>query len=170
MCICISFQQRWSIKYFNDIYSTDVKFLHQSSGCLPVPGFKDQWITCQKHRIKTSTTHIACGSKQRSVVRLYMHPFPGNWLAIGRAVAYYTRTAHSFSAEIKCWHCTTDVSFDWQLPIRRWGSHPPKITSEGGWGKIYFHGVYKTKKDLLVNSYGIFLLQIHTYLIALDDM
>ena len=30
-----------------------------------------------------------------------MHPCPENWVAIGRAVVYYARAAHSFSAGIK---------------------------------------------------------------------
>ena len=44
--------------------------------------------------------HVACGSKLRSVVMSSMHPFPGNGLAIGRAVVYYARDAHAFSAKI----------------------------------------------------------------------
>ena len=51
-------------------------------------------------------THIACESKQRSVVRSSIHPRPKNWVAIGRAVVYYARAAHTFSAGIKCRHCT----------------------------------------------------------------
>ena len=35
-----------------------------------------------------------------------MHLCPGNWVVIGRAVVYYARDAHTFSAEIKCPHCT----------------------------------------------------------------
>ena len=34
-----------------------------------------------------------------------MHPCPGNWLAIGRAVAYHARAYRAFSAGIKCKHC-----------------------------------------------------------------
>ena len=50
-------------------------------------------------------THAACESKLRSVVRSSMHPYPGNWLAIGRAVVYYAWAARAFSAGIKCRHC-----------------------------------------------------------------
>ena len=35
-----------------------------------------------------------------------MHPCPGNRVAIGRAVVYYTLAAHTFSAGIKCRHCS----------------------------------------------------------------
>ena len=53
----------------------------------------------------TSMTHVAWESKLCSLVRPSMHPCPGNWIAIGRAVVYYARAAHSFSAGIKCRHC-----------------------------------------------------------------
>ena len=49
--------------------------------------------------------HVACESKPRSVVRSSLHPCPGNWVAIRRAVAFYARAAHLFSAEINCRHC-----------------------------------------------------------------
>ena len=35
-----------------------------------------------------------------------MHPCPGYWVGIGRAVVYYARGSHTFSARIKCRHCT----------------------------------------------------------------
>ena len=35
-----------------------------------------------------------------------MDPCRGNWLAIGRAVVYYAWAAHTYSAGIKCRHCT----------------------------------------------------------------
>ena len=35
-----------------------------------------------------------------------MHLCPGNVVAIGRAVIYNARAAHTFSAGIKCRHCT----------------------------------------------------------------
>ena len=63
-------------------------------------------ITCQKNKPSTPTTHVACESKLRSVVRSCMHPFPGNLVAIGRAVVYYACAAYAFSAGIKCRHCT----------------------------------------------------------------
>ena len=44
--------------------------------------------------------HVACESKLRSVVMSSMHPCPGDRLAIGRAVVYYARDAHAFSAWI----------------------------------------------------------------------
>ena len=51
-------------------------------------------------------THVACESKLHSVVRSYMHPCPGNWVAIRRAVVFYAWAAHAFSVEIKWLHCT----------------------------------------------------------------
>ena len=65
---------------------------------------KHPWITCQKIKPSTSLTVVACATKLRSVVRSSMHPCPGNWVAIGRAVVYYAQAAHAFSAGIKCWH------------------------------------------------------------------
>ena len=50
-------------------------------------------------------TKEACKSKLRSDLRSFMHPCPGNWVAIGRAVVYCARAAHAFSAEIKCRYC-----------------------------------------------------------------
>ena len=35
-----------------------------------------------------------------------MQPCPGNWVAIRRAVVYYAQPAHTFSAGIKCGHCS----------------------------------------------------------------
>ena len=35
--------------------------------------------------------HVACESKLRSVVRPFMHPCPGNWLATGHVVVYFAR-------------------------------------------------------------------------------
>ena len=52
-------------------------------------------------------THEACKSKLRSVVRSSMHPYPGNRVAIGRAVVYYAWAARQLSAGIKCRHCIT---------------------------------------------------------------
>ena len=50
-------------------------------------------------------TNEACESKLRSVVMSSMHPYPGNRVAIGRAVVYYAWAAREFSAGIKCRHC-----------------------------------------------------------------
>ena len=44
-----------------------------------------------------------------------MHSYPRNLVIIGRAVVYYARSAHAFSAGIKCQHCTCTpirVSFE----------------------------------------------------------
>ena len=40
-----------------------------------------------------------------------MHQCPGKWVAIGRAVVYYARAAHAFSAGIKCRHCSYGMPF-----------------------------------------------------------
>ena len=42
-----------------------------------------------------------------------MHLCPGNCVAIGRAVVYFAWAAHTFSAGIKCRHCTAQKE---QLP------------------------------------------------------
>ena len=38
-----------------------------------------------------------------------MHPCLGNWVAIGRAVKYYSQAAHTFRAGIKCLRCSYDT-------------------------------------------------------------
>ena len=35
-----------------------------------------------------------------------MHPYPRNWVEIGRAVVYYAWSDQAFSEGIKCRHCT----------------------------------------------------------------
>ena len=67
--------------------------------------YKPPWITCQKNKPSTPMTHVACESKLRSVVKSSMHPCPGNWVAIGRAVVYHGRAAHTFSTGTKYRHC-----------------------------------------------------------------
>ena len=46
-----------------------------------------------KNKPNTSMTHGPCDSKLCSVVRSCVHPWPGNWVAIGLAVVYYARAA-----------------------------------------------------------------------------
>ena len=48
----------------------------------------------------TLVTHLACGSKLGSFARSSMHPWPGNWVSIWRAVVYYAQAAQLFSAGI----------------------------------------------------------------------
>ena len=50
-------------------------------------------------------THVDCTSKVRLVIRSFLHPYPKTWVAIGHAIMYYARSAHIFSARIKCRHC-----------------------------------------------------------------
>ena len=60
----------------------------------------------------TLMTHVAWETKLYSVARSSMHSCLGNCVAIGRAVVYYARAAHAFSAGIKCRHCK--CSHTWQ--------------------------------------------------------
>ena len=62
-------------------------------------------MTCQRDKPSTAIAHVVCESKLRSVVRSSTHPCPGKWLAIGRAVVYYARASHTFSAGMNCRHC-----------------------------------------------------------------
>ena len=71
-----------------------------------MPGVKHPWITCKRNKSSASMTDVACKSKLRLVVRSFMHPCPGNWVAIGCAGVYYARASHAFSAGIKCQHCS----------------------------------------------------------------
>ena len=54
-----------------------------------------------KNKPNTSMPYVACKSTLR----------PGNWMAIGRAVVYYARATHVFSAGIKCQSCVTFYYF-----------------------------------------------------------
>ena len=54
-------------------------------------------------------THEACESRLRSVVRSFMRSYPGNPVAIGRAVVYYAWADRELSAGIKCRHCPTNT-------------------------------------------------------------
>ena len=51
-------------------------------------------------------THEVCESKLGSVLRSSVHPYPGNWVAVGHAVIEYAWAAREFSAGIKCQHCS----------------------------------------------------------------
>ena len=42
-----------------------------------------------KNKSSTAMTHVACESKLLLVVRSSMHPFSGNWVAVGHMVVYY---------------------------------------------------------------------------------
>ena len=44
--------------------------------------------------------------------RPFMHPCPGDWVAIEYVVVYFAQGAHEFSAGIKCWHYTVTVISD----------------------------------------------------------
>ena len=79
-----------------NLYSTDILFLHQLTACAkPIDSMS-------KLKPSTLMTHIACELKLRSVLRLSMHPCPGNHVTIGCVVVYYTWDANAFSAGIEC--------------------------------------------------------------------
>ena len=67
--------------------------------CLVV---KHPWLTCQKIKPNHINDPRSFQIEVRSVVSSSMHPWPENLVVIGRAVVYYARLAHIFSAEIKC--------------------------------------------------------------------
>ena len=71
-----------------------------------------------KNKQNTLMTHEACESKLRSVVRSSMHPYPGNWVAIGYAVVYYAWAARIFSAGIKCRHCSLSALVQSSLKLQ----------------------------------------------------
>ena len=50
-------------------------------------------------------TQVDCKSKVRLDIRSFLHPYPKMWVSIGHAVVYHARSAHIFSARIKCRHC-----------------------------------------------------------------
>ena len=71
-------------------------------------GCKSPIANMSKNKPNILMTNEACESKLPSVVRSSMHPYPGNRVAIGRAVVYYAWAARKFSAGIKCRHFTSD--------------------------------------------------------------
>ena len=89
---------------------SDVQYRH----LIPAPADRTSasaWL--YKHPRKTykydnlniSMTHVDCKSEVRSVIRSFLHQYPKKWVAIGHVVVYYARSAHRFSARIKCRHC-----------------------------------------------------------------
>ena len=56
--------------------------------CASAWPYKQPLTTCHDNKLSTSMTHIACDSKPHSVVRSFMHPSPGTWMAIGCAVVF----------------------------------------------------------------------------------
>ena len=68
-------------------------------------------------------TQVDCKSKVRLVIKSFLHPYPEKWEAIGHAVVYYARSAHTFSARIKCRHCNSKVGksddylYHWVVPM-----------------------------------------------------
>ena len=81
-----------SVLESGNLYNTVIYFLHLSTRRPPLPGCTNTHGKHVKNKPSTSMTyvHVVCDSKLRSVVRLSMHPCPGNWMAIDRAVMYYT--------------------------------------------------------------------------------
>ena len=69
--------------------------------------YKTPWIKCQTMQ-STPMSHEACQLKLLSVVSLSMHLCQLNYVEIGFVVVYCARTAHAYSAGIKCWHCTVE--------------------------------------------------------------
>ena len=61
------------------------------------------------NKSSTPMTHVAWKSKIRSVLKSSMHLGPGSWVTVGSAVVYYAWADNTFSAGIKCRHCTCRV-------------------------------------------------------------
>ena len=88
------------------IYSNGIHFMHQSTGRLAVPGCTTPIDNISKNEQSIAMIHVACESMLCLVVRPSLHPCPGNWVTVWRAVMYRARTAHAFSAGIECRHCS----------------------------------------------------------------
>ena len=93
--------------------------------------------TGQHNKQSKSMTHVAWESKLHSVVKLFLHPCPGNRLTIGRAVVFYGRAAQAFSAGIKCRHCASTF---WV--VQNVKSERQKSPGGGGGGTWVFRGVH----------------------------
>ena len=88
------------------IYSTYITFRPSRPDVYQCLVVRSAMLNMSKNKPGTSMTHVARESKLCSVVRSSMHPCPQHWVAIGRVVVYYARASHSFSAGIKCRHCS----------------------------------------------------------------
>ena len=75
-----------------------------------MPGCKTLVDSISTNKPSTSMTHVACETKLHKVVTSSMHPCLGNCVATRHAVVYHARTAHAFSAGIKCRHCSPSIS------------------------------------------------------------
>ena len=87
------------------VYSTEIRFLYQSTGRLWVPGCRDNHVYMSNKYAKHIYDSRFLESKLRSALSSPMHPCPGNWAAIGHAVVHNAHAAHAFIAGIKCRHC-----------------------------------------------------------------
>ena len=100
--VCLPWQTTWDHGYTVQTFNS----------CTSRPDVC-QYLIVQTHfdnmsKCKPSTpmTHVTWRTKLRSVVRSSMLLYPRNLVIIGRAVVYYARSAHAFSAGIKYQHCT----------------------------------------------------------------
>ena len=82
-------------------YSTDIKFLHQSIGCLSFPGCTNTQANMSKEYAKHTNDPRSLQIKATFSFETSIHPCPGSWVAIGRVVVYYVQVARAFSAGIK---------------------------------------------------------------------
>ena len=82
----------------------DLLFMNSSEVFFSCRSTTDHWS------LSTGRLPVPClrtkARNVRSIVRSPMQLCPGNMVAIGPVVLYYARVAHSFSAGIKCRHCT----------------------------------------------------------------
>ena len=91
----------YTVQVNKDTYFTEIQFLQQSAGRLPVPGYTNTMDNMSKNKPNTSITHVGCESKLRSTVRSSMHPYPGDWVVIGRhsPIVHYARAAITHSVQ-----------------------------------------------------------------------
>ena len=83
------------------MYSTDVQFLHQSTGRLPVPGYTN--INAYLWPVKKAKhSDNPRGSRIKPT---FSYEGIHTWVDIGHAVVYYARATHSFIAGIKYRYC-----------------------------------------------------------------
>ena len=64
-----------------------------------------------KNKRGTPISNVAWESMLYPIVSSSIHPFPGNWLAIGREVMYHFCAAHAFSAGIKRLQSTGKLNY-----------------------------------------------------------
>ena len=91
------FDQKYSYLQYRHLISAPIDRMSASARL-----YKHPWITTWQKIRQTHQWHTLLANQ--SYIQLWVHPCPGNWVAIRRAVVYYAQAVHAFSAGSVCQH------------------------------------------------------------------